>query len=139
MKFIYIIVLINLAVVCYGLSTVKGYNDDKPIYCSNKLISINNDAIAYSVDYCRSLKCVNDEYDDCFRCCYVHAKYEGKTYRGCYPMTYREFANASELEPTDLKNGSTSLLTSDFTDLSIHCNSKYLTITASFIALAFAL
>ena len=130
MKATYIIVLINLVIVCYGLSPVKGYNDDKPIYCSNKLISIKNDAIAYSEDYCRSLSC---DYDDCFRCCYVHAKYDGKTYRGCYPMTYRKFANASELEPTDVG------LTSDFTDLSIHCNSKYLTITVSFIALAVAL
>ena len=134
MKFIYIIVLINLAIVCCGqLYPMKGYNDGEPIDCSNKLISKNNDAIAYSEDYCRSLKCVNDDYDDCFRCCYVHAKYDGKTYRGCYPMTYRKFANASELEPTDVG------LTSDFTDLSIHCNSKYLTITASFIALAVAL
>ena len=136
MKATYIIVLINLAIVCYGLSTVKGYNDGKTIDCSSRRISPVVGAKAYSEDYCRSLYIDRKSY---FRCCYVHAKYDGKTYRGCYPMTYREFANASELEPTDLKNGSTSLLTSDFTDLSIHCNSKYLTITVSFIALAVAL
>ena len=134
MKATYIIVLINLAIVCYGLSPVKGYNNGDPIYCSSKRISTDVGAKAYSEDYCRSLYCAGD----CFRCCYVHAKLDGKTHRGCYPFTYANYANASEIDPADLEDGNGNSLSS-FTDLSIHCDSKYLTITASFIALMVAL
>ena len=134
MKATYIIVLINLAVVCP--EAMKVYT---PKACYEKIISIGNKVNAFSTDYCRSLEC-DIEYDDCFRCCYIHAKLDGgNTYRGCYPMSYSDYANASEIEPADLKYGSTYLLNSSFTDFKIHCNSKYLTISASFIALVAAL
>ena len=135
MKATYIIVLINLAIVCNGLTPVDGYNEGGPIDCSTKRISTDGVAKAYSEDYCRSLYINRKSY---FRCCYVHGKLDGKTHRGCYPMTYRQFANASEIDPADLEDGNGNSLSS-FTDFKIHCDSKYLTITASFIALMVAL
>ena len=137
MKATYIIVLINLAIVCYGLDQMVVYNEGKSIYCSSKLIYKNDIPKAFSTDYCRSLSC---DDDGCFRCCYIHAKLDGgNTYRGCYPMTYTQYANASEIEPADLFYNKNQLLNSSFTDFKIHCNSKYLTITVSFIALMVAL
>ena len=134
MKAIFIISLISLIIVCVKLEdtekmdAMKAYGDQRT--CNNYKISTEKgkEVRAYSEDFCRSL------YSSEFRCCYVHAKYDGNTYRGCYPFTYANYANASEIEPGDLDG-----LNSDFTDLSIHCNSKYLTITASFIALVVAL
>ena len=140
MKATYIIVLINLANVCYSLYPMAVYTKDgkgTPTYCSSKLISKDDIPRAFSTDYCISLSC---DDDDCFRCCYIHAKLDGgNTYRGCYPMTYAQYANASEIEPADLMYDGENLLNSSFTDFTIHCNSKYLTITASFIALMVAL
>ena len=126
MKVTFIIVLINLVIVCYGLSSVKGYTKKT---CNQYQIDLDDDdkgkVLAYSTDFCRSL---NYSY---FRCCYVHAKLSDNTYRGCYDITYSQYANAGDLKAND------TTFNDSFTDFSIHCNSKYLTIAVSFIAFVF--
>ena len=126
MKTTFIIILINLAIVCCDLPEAISVYGRKS--CSDYLIGKKT---AYSTEFCRSLYYSTSDY---FRCCYYHAKYEGNTYRGCLPITLSQYANASELEPNDLEG-----LNNSFTDFSIHCNSKYLTIAASFVAFVFAL
>ena len=143
MKVTFIIILTALVIVCCNALQPMIYNEDGTLkinYCSEYTLDLEKgDTVkAYSSDFCRSLSCNEDDDDGnaCFRCCYYHAKLDdGNTYRGCYPMSYSKFANASELEPGDLG------LNDNFSDLSIHCNSKYLTLTmgASFISFVFAL
>ena len=133
MKATFIIVLINLAIICYGLNEMKVYQNK---LCSDYELELEKKPVtAFSEDFCSSLSCTDDDgIVECFRCCYIHAKFDGKTYRGCYPFTYANYANASEIEPGDLEDDY-----SNFTDFKIHCNSKYLSMAASFIVFVFAL
>ena len=63
MKATFIIVLINLAIVCYGLSLVEGYikESGEPNYCTDYELDLEKgDTVkAYSTEFCRSLSCYN--------------------------------------------------------------------------------
>ena len=136
MKTSFIILLINIFFISCGYDEDTGlyYMDGYPnkVKCDSErsLISLTNPNGAFNEDYCRSLKIDSGT----FRCCYIHAKDpDGKHYRGCAPLSYNEYAVADDLVPANFS------LPDNFTDLEIHCNSKYFTVAASLIALVFAL
>ena len=121
MKATFIIALINLAII--NQSTSAGIDDYyQGRTCADAKILANN-ATSFSLDYCKTL--VLGNY---YRCCYAHAKVSQGTVRGCLPLTYDEFNNIDDVK-----------LGFENEDLSTDCYSKYLTITASLMALLFVL
>ena len=125
MKATFIITLISLAIIHQSTSAgIKEYNTTK---CSAKTIK-DDPGSAFSLDYCKTLYFEKDIY----RCCYEHYKIKdsGNTARGCLPVSYDDYKNLSKIIDG---------LEEDYKDVSIDCNSKYLTIAASLITLVFIL
>lgn len=95
-------------------------------------------ATAFSLDYCRTLALEPGQY----RCCYAHAKFTynntSGTGRFCVPITYSEYYD-KDLQPDESDERFLKLIGISISDYKIHCNSKYLSIAASFIALLAAL
>ena len=123
MKATFIITLISLAII--HQSTSAGIYG--PVYCSEKTIEKGNGS-AFSLDYCKTLNLGTGNY----RCCYEHYKIKdsGNTARGCLPVSYDDYKNLSKIIDG---------LEETYDDVSIDCNSKYLTIAASLITLVFIL
>ena len=122
MKATFIIALINLAIINQSTSAgIEDYYQERS--CANANITEKN-ATAFSLDYCKTLVPGTGIY----RCCYAHAKVSQGTVRGCLPLTYDQFNNIDDVK-----------LSFENEDLSIDCYSKYLTITASLMALLFVL
>lgn len=128
---------------------------DIPVTCSDKTLGSNyykaysldldqyyyyNDpfATAFSLDYCRTLALEPGQY----RCCYAHAKFTynntSGTGRFCVPITYSEYYD-KDLQPDESDERFLKLIGISISDYKINCNSKYLSVAASFIALLAAL
>ena len=128
MKATFIITLISLAIIHQSTSAgIEDYYRNKK--CSTAEIgdTAEERGNAFSLDYCKTLDLDEKKY----RCCYIHYKIKDTgTARGCKPLTYDQYKNLSkiidEYEET-------------YDDVSIDCNSKYLTIAALFITLVFIL
>ena len=129
MKAAFLIALISLFVIFVNSQIKELYINKK---CSDAEFTFSGDnqeqVKAYSLDYCRTLSLD----DGAHVCCYLHGKSDGKTYRGCHPLSYNQYKNISDFQ-------SSVSTYSNLSDFSIHCNSKYLTIGASLTALVFAL
>ena len=122
MKTTFIITLINLAIIHQATSLgIKDYYTG--LLCSERNIT-KDSGEAFSLDFCKTLALNDGKY----RCCYAHAKVSQGTVRGCLPLTYDQF--------NDIDNVN---LAFENEDLSIDCNSKYLTIGVLLMALVFAL
>ena len=124
MKASIIIVLISLAVV--HQVTPAGIEQYTKKSCSDANFN-KTSGTAFSLDYCKTL----DFGTGIYRCCYAHAKVDGNTVRGCLALSYSEFNDIDKYKDSKKEDG--------YSDFSIDCNSKYLTIAASFFALVIAL
>ena len=122
MKATFIITLISLAII--HQSTSAGIEEYGNRTCYKKRID-DDPGAAFSLDYCKTL-----DLQNYYRCCYAHYKTDTGTARGCYPVSYDQYKNLSKIIDG---------LEETYDDVSIDCNSKYLTIAASLITLVFIL
>ena len=123
MKVTFIITLISLAII--HQSTSAGITEYGNRTCYGKRID-DETGNAFSLDYCKTL-----DLENYYRCCYAHYKIKDTgTARGCLPVTYTTYKNLNDY---------IDKLEETYDDVSIDCNSKYLTIAASLITLVFIL
>ena len=123
MKVTFIITLISLAII--HQSTSAGITEYGNRTCYGKRID-DETGNAFSLDYCKTL-----DLENYYRCCYAHYKTDKGTARGCYPVNYTAYKNLNDYIDKLEEEGKK--------DVSIDCNSKYLTIAASLITLVFIL
>lgn len=123
---------VDIPVTCND-KTIGSYYKDSPYPYYNDPFGT-----AFSLDYCRTLALEPGQY----RCCYAHAKFTynntSGTGRFCVPITYSEYYD-KDLQPDESDERFLKLIGISISDYKINCNSKYLSVAASFIALLPAL
>ena len=115
------IILISLFLILFKFSSEQYATD---VRCEDKILKQSSSA-AYCVDYCASLSLeAKDGSVKFYRCCFATAEdSEGRTIRGCIPLTYNEYSNDIE------SNAMNKLTGSGYSNLHVLCSSNYLSVS----------